>query len=163
MTEKQIEFYKYVFELEEKRYSELINRGKLYITTITFYLSLFFFKINDEKIVGLIQEVSNKISILLYITTASLLIALLLGILSIGIYSYERISDLEKVLRSTNEMGQKDESFFEDRAIDFAVATKQNTKINNRKAKLLLFSSFFILVGVISHFIYFLTLIEYND
>jgi len=142
----QYQIFKTLFDEESRRYSELEARSRLYLTVITFYLSVIGFKIND------VVEFANKfrVPLILYIVTAfALLLALLFTVASARIRNYERIADPEKIIRLLGESAPTDEDFLDARLIDLAVATNRNAIQNNRVALMLRYASTFIFIGVV--------------
>lgn len=154
--EKQYDFFKYMYIREEERYKELLNRGKVFITIITFYLGLLFFNAPDvlsfESTINIssYQKTWYSIPILLFT------ISFLLNIFALGVYKYEELNDLEELInKGGTELIEEDE-FLTRRLADFAIATKRNQIVNDRRATLLLFTSFFMLLGIVSHLLFLL-------
>src|SRR6266446_1254037 len=118
-TEIQYKVFKEVFDEEQARYSHLATRASVYLTIITFYVGVVFFKFN---------ELSNfakefKISPIWFLLVGLLLIiALLLVVLAISIRTYEGIFDPQKIINSFGKTPPKDEDFLDERIVDLSVA-----------------------------------------
>jgi hypothetical protein len=149
-TKDQYEFFKFLFENEEKRSTSLIDRGKTFISLIALY-SGFIALSADEKIGD---------AVLLWILFASaalsMLMSLLLSIVAVGVFRYEKINSPENIISSFGDVSPSDPEFFDDRIIDLTVACNRNSKRNDQRAKLLFWASFFILLGLSLHASYFL-------
>jgi hypothetical protein len=147
-TEKQYQFFKSLYDEETARYSELINRAKIYFSIITFYLGALAFK--ADSAIELAER--YRCPKLLYLSVGILfIIALSLTIVVLGIFKYERVCDPVKVIKSSGEEPPSDEDFFDYRIVDYAVASNRNSDKNNARANALWLASFFMLVGVIVH------------
>ena len=151
-TKDQYEIFKYVYEKEEKRFSELINRGKIYLSIITIYLAVFTIKIEDIKITVDDNCLSTFFATL---TGVFFIIALLSVVFSLGILKYEGICNIKRELLNFPKSGKPDQEVFEDRLADFAVSNDRNIKLNNQRATFLKIASYLIVAGVSSHLLTF--------
>lgn len=155
-TEKQFEFFKYLYTLEDQRFNELVNRGKVFTSIITLYLGLLFFKASEA--LSLAREF-NEVTLISYFGSIVLLvISLALSVLSLAIFQYEASTTPEAIIESFSDLPPSDEDFFDDRIVDFTVATPRNSEKNNRRARLLLWSNVFLFIGIISHLIFYLSI-----
>ena len=143
-TEAQYKFFKELYDEENKRYSDLDNKGKLYVTIITFYLGAIAFKFND--VTQLTVQVSYAKWFYLVIVSV-LVVALLCTIFAIRVRSFEGIADPVKVIDNYGESAPSDTDFLDDRIADLAVATNRNSNQNNRIAGSLALASVFIFLA----------------
>jgi len=144
-SEVQYNLFKTVFDDEITRHSGLESKAKLYLTIITFYLGIVGLKINE------VVEFANRFQlsiILLAIMALVLFLALLFTIAAMSIRKYERICDLEEVIKSFGESPPKDNDILDDWLVHLAVATNRNALQNNRVATLLQCASGLIFMAV---------------
>lgn len=151
-TKEQFDTFKYVYEKEEARFSELINRGKIYLSIITVYIGVFTLKIQD---IGTLVGDESFPKILLGATGVSFISALLACVLALGIFKYEGLCDIKEELLAFDDTGKPDAEFYEDRLADMAVAYDRNSLQNDRRALLLQISSYLMLAGVFCHLLAF--------
>ena len=151
-TKEQFDTFKYIYEKEEARFSELINRGKIYLSIVTIYIGVFSLKIQDiAELVG--DGAFSKI--LLGVTGACFIMALLACVLALGILKYEGLCDIKEELLAFGDSGKSDAEFYEDRLADMAVSYERNSLQNDRRASLLQVSSYLMIVGVFCHLLVF--------
>lgn len=152
--EKQYNFFKYLYEKEESRYKELLNRGKVFISIITFYLGLLLFKTSDYQTADAFIDTLG-IKVFLYALPIILFsIAFLINILSLGIYTYEYPNDLKSLIINNENQLYNNTEFLKGRIVDFAIAMERNYETNNKRAKLLFYTSIFMFLGIIGHLIF---------
>jgi len=151
-TKEQFHAFKYVYEKEEARFSELINRGKIYLSIITVYIGVFTLKIQD---VSTLVGNGSFSKILLGATGVCFIFALLACVLALGIFKYEGLCDIKEELLAFDDKGKPDSEFYEDRLADMAVAYERNSEQNDRRASLLEISSYLVLAGVFFHMLTF--------
>jgi len=144
-SKTQFDFFKAVYDEEIRVHSELESKAKLYLTIITFYLGAISFKIND--LVGVTQRLQIPITLLVAIAVI-LILAFLFTIGAMGIRKYERICDLETVIRSFGEAPAKDNDFLDEGLVNLAVATNRNASQNNRVGTLLQCASVLIFTAI---------------
>ncbi|GJQ60428.1 MAG: hypothetical protein D8M57_16115 [Candidatus Scalindua sp. AMX11] len=151
-TKEQFDEFKYVYEKEDARFSELINRGKIYLSIITVYIGVFTLKIQDiATLVG--NEWYSKV--ILGATGACFIFALLACVLALGIFKYEGLCNIKTELLKFDDAGKPNAEFYEDRLADMAVAYERNSLQNDRRALLLQLSSYLIFTGLFCHIIVF--------
>lgn len=151
-TKVQFDTFKYIYEKEEARFSELINRGKIYLSIITIYIGVFTLKIQD---IGTLVGDGSFSKILVGATGICFIFALLACILALGIFKYEGLCDIKEELLALGDAGKPDSEFYEDRLADMAVAYERNSEQNDHRASLLGISSYLVLAGVFFHMLAF--------
>lgn len=154
-TENQYEFFRYLYEEENSRYSELESRAKLYITIISLYMGALAFKLDD------VLKISNGriFSLGLFIGSVIIFsIALLFSILAIRIRVYEGITDPYDIFEEYGDEAPIDQDFFDNRIADLAVATDRNSIQNDIVAARLSDAAWFLYFGVICHIVGFMSL-----
>jgi hypothetical protein len=147
MTQRQYEFFKYLFDSEDARFKDLIERGKVYLTVATAYLGVLAFK-NQEF---LISSTDITAKVLFCLVALFFLAALVCIVFSLAIYKYEGLCDPEKVLEEIGSHPQSDDTFFDLRTADMAVAHNRNQKQNDRRADCLAIASWLMAIGVLFH------------
>ena len=144
-TPAQHTCFKNIYEREIARYERLIDRGKLYLSIITLYLGL---------LAVAADEVTPEIADHWIITGAYLasfilfIFALALVINAIGIRTYVYPTDPIKVIKELGAHPPTDSEFFDKRIADYAAAFEKNHPVNDGRAKLLKYASFFMLAGI---------------
>ena len=149
-SEIQYKVFKELFDEETRRYSDLDNKGKLYVTIITFYLGAIAFKLRD------VAEFTNSVPYAkwFYLAIAAMLvIALLFAILGIRVRSFEGIFDPEKIIASLGPVAPTDEEFLDDRIVDLAVSTNKNSRRNDKVASSLASALFCVFIAGATQFI----------
>lgn len=152
-TENQYNFFKYVYEKEQDRYKELLNRGKVFIGIISFYVgTLVVNSVNNLPDLKGEHHLWSDYLILVSLITFG--IGFFLSILAMGFYKHENITNLTRVIKSFGDSPMRDEDFFDYRLADFTVATERNHEKNNIRAKLLTGTLVCIFLGILSHLIF---------
>ena len=149
-TEAQYKIFKELYDEETKRYSDLDNKGKLYITIVTFYLGAIAFKFRD------VSEFTNSVSFAkwFYLVIASMLVAaLVFTVYSLRVRTSEGIADPEEIIANFGPVAPTNEEFFEDRIADLAAATNKNSRRNNQIADYLAAAGVLILMAGAIQFI----------
>ena len=148
-TKTEFDLFKFMYEEQQTRASELVNRGKIYLSMTTAYLGFLAFKGNE-----LLGQDSRAEAFIAYLLSASLFVlSLLMTIWALGVYRYEIPTDPIELLENPPPTPPTDDEFREDRLADFAVATKRNLDWNEKRATRLILSSCFLLAGVIAHLV----------
>lgn len=149
-SEKQYDFFKYVYEKEQDRYKELLNRGKLFIGVIAFYIGTLAMN-SSMNLFDLIKTQDFWNNILLIGSLFFFGVGFLFNIFALGLYKHENITNLTRVIKSYGEKPMPDEQFFDYRLVDFAVATERNHKKNNLRALFLTGALICIFLGIGFH------------
>jgi hypothetical protein len=138
-TKEQYEFFRSLYDEEERTYEQLEGRAKLYLTIVSLFLAGLLLKADETRksaaAIGLPWWVLGATTILLAGTLALLVVAM-------RIRTYEGASDPEEIVKGFGEKPPKDEVFFDDRIADYVVATNRNTKVNNSTAMTLQYASY---------------------
>ena len=154
-TEHQYKIFRELYDEENQRYSELDNKGKLYVTIITFYLGAIAFKFND------VTHLTDSVHYAkwFYLVIACVLVAALLcTIFAIRVRSFEGICDPEEVINHYDN-APSDEEFFDDRIVDLAVATNRNSQQNDKIATNLSVASILIFAAAMIQLVLLVTAI----
>jgi hypothetical protein len=154
-TVAQYEFFKFLYEQQSKRYEQLEARARFYLTILTFYLGAV--AVSGKDLLPFLAK-SHVTRWIFSGSGVAFVLAIALCVMSARIRIYEGVADPERLIRSSGEREVKDSSFYENRIIDFAVATSKNSKEYDKIAKVLKWVVTFTFVGVGLHllgFIYF--------
>jgi hypothetical protein len=130
-TDGQYKFFNELYEEENQRSLQLDNKAKLYLSIIIFYLGAVAFKFKD------VLELTNSAQYTrwAYLAIAAILVlALLFTVLATRIRAFEGVCDPEEVIEGFGDEPPTDEDFFDDRIVDFALATNRNSVQNDRIA-----------------------------
>jgi len=153
--ERQLEYYRYLYELERKRTNSIVDGLKIYLVFLSFFFGSLLFKAIDLTFIEQIIQYQSiniiyKIIILsLYcISALLLLISLGLSMYVLKPWNYERLSDPEFQLK-TSTITQYDIEILMNYIADFAHITNRTNKINNKRAKLLSYSLSLLFLGVL--------------
>lgn len=153
-TEKQFEFFKFIYLQEEERHKELIERGKVYLAILTFYIG--FLVSNFSSATDLTKQLTfwdiAKLSILLF-GVLLFIVAFVFVTMSLSIYKHEVFADPKEIIENFGETAPTDSDFYDDRIIEFSASTIKNRSINNSRAKKLKYATILMLLGITVHII----------
>lgn len=144
-TEAVYQIFAALYKEEEDRFSELVNRAKIYLSICTFFLGGSAFKLSFDpgthsaKIIALA-------GVTIFITT------FLLIIMALAIFSYEGRFDPREVVTSFGDDVPADADFRDDRIADIVVAYERNSRLNDTRATLLQLASGGMFLGVVVMF-----------
>lgn len=145
-TEEQHEFFRYLYEEEQRRYAHLEARARLYLSIISLFLATLIFKVEDVRTSVEMLGVPWWAVLVQGVLLASALVFVVIGAF---IRSYEGVADAEDVVKSFGDKPPVDGSFFDDRIADYVVATTRNAAENNRAARFLTISVSFLLAAML--------------
>jgi hypothetical protein len=145
-TQAQYEFFRSLYEEEERTSLQLEGRAKVYLGIISAFLVTVFLK-TDEVVRS---ATTLKISFSLLLIEAVLLsIALVFVILGLRIRHFEAVNDGVDIVNAYGETEPEDSEFFDDRIADYAFASSRNRAFNNETAVLLAWASWLIIAGML--------------
>lgn len=127
-TEKQMAFFKSLYDEELARHSGLQERAKVYITVITIYVGVIGLKIQEVATLATSFKVPYW---LLLVVGVAVGVALLLTVLAVRIRQYEAAADPYVVSKEFQAGTPTDEAFFSARIADYTVATRKNRVTND--------------------------------
>jgi hypothetical protein len=136
-TKEQCDFFRSLYEEEERRYGQLEARAKLYLSVIAIFLATITLKLPDVQASVKILQVPFWPFL---VEAALLAAALVFVVLGAFIREYEGIADPNDVVDGFGDTPPSNETFFDDRIADYVVATTRNSKVNDRSARYLLVS-----------------------
>jgi len=145
-TDKQLEFFRYLFEHEAKRYEHLAERAKLYFAVISFYLGAIAFKFED--VAKFVRQSAVPV-LVVAINGAIATAALVFCVLAMQIRPYEAIADPEDIIKRFGSQQPTDADFNDERLVEFTVAARRNGGENERTARYLAISAALLLVSVV--------------
>lgn len=133
-TKEQHDFFRFLYEEEERRYSQLEGRAKLYLSVIAIFLATLIFKIDDvEKSIELLRIPWSVVLVQAALQASSLVFV----VFGVFIREYEGIADPEEIVAGFGEAPPTNEAFFDDRIADYVVATNRNAAANDKAARFL--------------------------
>jgi hypothetical protein len=147
-TEKQMAFFKSLYDEEAARHAVLMERAKTYITVITIYIGIVGLKVGD--LTALTKDFRVPWALLLCIALA-VGAALLLTVMAIRVREFEALVEPEKAAKELDAPNMTDEKFFANRIADYVVATQVNRKVVNDIGFKLRLAVMFLAGGVALH------------
>lgn len=145
-SEAIYKFFQTLYDEETKRFAELESKARLYFSIASLYVGAIAFKFDD--VVKLFKGV-NLPAVLIVLDGTLFILAVLFCVLAMQTRNYEGIAEPYDVLHSfQTDTAPADADFFEARMVDYTVAAKRNSKINDRVAIWLSVPGFSILAGV---------------
>jgi hypothetical protein len=153
--ERQLEYSKYLYELERKRTSSIVDGIKIYLVLLSLLFGSLVFNLFDIAIIKNIMSYPNIEPVYKLILIFIYCISIILFLISLGItiiilkpWNYERLADPEQQLQSINTM-QYDTEQLMNYIADFSYIANKTNDINNKRASLLSYSLFSLFIGVI--------------
>jgi hypothetical protein len=148
-SEQQFEFFKSLYEAESRRAGVLAEHAKNNLGLATLYSAFILFVVEKQIVV-------TSLSKALFIATVlCMLMAFLLSLWATQVANYEACTVPKDVFAFYGDKPPTDEEFFDDRIVDYSVASERNSLVNDKKARQLLFARYFLLLGVTLHASYF--------
>lgn len=133
-TKEQLDFFRFLYDEEERRYGQLESRAKFYLSVIALFVATLTFKLEDaQKSVAILGAPWW----LVLVEGALLATALVFVVISVFIREYEGVADPEDIVNGFGDKVPSNESFFDDRIADYVVATGRNSAMNDRAARFL--------------------------
>jgi hypothetical protein len=149
-SEKQMEFFKYLFDLESERRKLLRATATTYLTLSTFYSAFVFFVAEKLRPIEFLPK------LLFAAAVVSMIVAFVLSLWVIQVSSLYVPTRPNAVIGQYGEHPPSDADFFDNRIIDFSVAYNANSPLNDRKARTLAAAGGSMLAGLIFHALFFL-------
>lgn len=148
-TEKQLDYFKHLYDEEYKRVSSLEDNAKSNIGFATFYTA--FVAFTADKL----QPFDFASKMLFFISILFLVLSFLLSLFATRVLGYEISRSPEEALdEMSKDVVPTNEDFFDARIVDYAIAAETNAKINNSKARFLNWARYMLLVGITSNSCY---------
>lgn len=128
---EQFELFYRFYEAENDRYENLNKRASIYLSVIS-GLTLF----AGLKLDDLIKQIPSHWLTLAFASFSGLFVlgCILATVLSLRVYPYRDVCDLEEFLVEIEEREYEDEDIFSVLLANLADATKANREINDRRA-----------------------------
>ena len=145
-TKDQYEFYRSLYDEEERTSLQLEGRAKIYLGVISAFLVTFL--LNTDEVVRSAHTLGIPWWAIL-IEAVIFSAAMLCVIYSLRINVYEAVNDGSSLIDSYVGDGPTDEEFFEDRIADYAVASSRNRNVNNTTASVLAWAGWLLISGMI--------------
>jgi hypothetical protein len=144
-TKNQYDACKAIYDEELKRYTELTDKGKMYLGVCTFFVGGSALKLNE------VFANSPWWAYWTYaLALAAFAAAFVFIVISLGVYPYETAFDPQvDFIDTLGPAPPTDEDFFDDRIADVAVACTRNVEQNEIRARHLQRASYALLAGVV--------------
>jgi hypothetical protein len=156
-TKEQYEFFRSLYEAEERTYEQLEGRAKVYLGVVTAFLATVLVKASD------VVESAKALNVPWWSILAEailLTIVLTLILFALRIRAYEAVNDGEEIIEEFGENIPSDEEFFDDRIADYAVAASRNLRANNETATFLAWASRLLVASMVGLMGIFLTAVR---
>jgi hypothetical protein len=150
-SENQYSVFKAMYDEESARWNGLMDRAKTYISLVTLFSGLLVFKSDDLN--GYLGA-APRVRVPFVLGAALFICSLIAIVLSTTVREYEGSGDPERIINELPEDEvMTDEAFFDDRIVELAAATTNNAKQNERLARGLHGTSWFLIAGTSCIFI----------
>jgi hypothetical protein len=145
-TKDQCEFFRSLYEEEERTSVQLEGRAKVYLGIISAFLVTIFLKTDD------VLKSANTLHIsfpLLLVEALLLCAALIFVMLALRVRRFEAVNDGMDIIGRHEGSEPDDEQFFGDRIVDYAFASSRNRAVNSQTSTLLAWGSWLIIAGML--------------
>jgi hypothetical protein len=149
-TEKQMEFFKLLYDSESERTEFLRATAKTYLTLSAFYSAFVIFVAEKLRPVYLSSKLLFGGAVLSMITS------FLLSLWVIQVARFVALTHPQLIFDQYGARPPSDSEFFDNRITDFSVAYIANSKVNDRKAMVLAVGGWALLAGLLLHALFFL-------
>ncbi|MDE3819714.1 hypothetical protein [Sinorhizobium meliloti] len=150
-TREQMDFFKSVYEEEEKRTAILLEHSKNNVTLVTLYSGFALFVL-DKHASGL----SATGFTLFAVSLCAMAVSFFLSLLITNIAPYEALTDPDEIIAKLGSTPPTNEEFFDARIIDYTAAYQRNSAVNDRKAEWMSLARYALLLGVVLHASFFI-------
>ena len=161
ITKEQYDFFKNQYEEENNRYSDLIKKSQIYLSLQTLLLSAVFFKIKDLNEILKKTDCQDFMFIFFGVAILQVFISIFYNVLSMKVSKFEGVNNLRDVLSEFTSDSMSDEQFYTNRIVDYTVATGRNAEINDKSAKYLKISTYFLAVGLTCTILFLILIIKF--
>jgi TRAP-type C4-dicarboxylate transport system permease small subunit len=145
-TKEQYEFFRSLYEDEERTYAQLEARARFYLSIVSIFLASVLLKTEE------VQKSARALGLPWWLVLGEAVLlsgALLFVTLGALIRRYEGIADPEDIVKSFGEDVPSNEQFFDDRIADYTVATNRNAAVNERTARLLSYAGILLSASMV--------------
>jgi hypothetical protein len=146
VTKEECEFFRDLYEAEERVALRLEGRAKVYLGVISAVLAAVLLKAGDAKAIAKTLKIAW---VLLLMEALAMTCALVLVLWSLRLHRYDAANDGIKLMKRYAEDWPDEADFNKERAIDYAVASSRNRMRTEGMAKTLSLASFFMMSGIL--------------
>jgi hypothetical protein len=147
VTKEQCDFFRALYDEEERTSVELEGRAKVYLSIISAFLAGMILKAADAK--GLADALHIRWGLML-LDALPMSIALFLVLWALRIRRFEAANDGPQLIALyVQESWPTADQFYGERVADYAAASHKNRLLNNRTSLLLEYASLFMGLGII--------------
>jgi hypothetical protein len=142
----QYELFRGLYHDEDRTSVQLEGRAKVYLSVITAFVVAMVLKADEvSKSITTLQIPWWAVLVLAVILTASLVCV----VAALRIRKYEAVNDGVDIIEGYGGNLPSDVEFFEDRMVDYAVASSRNRIVNNETATVLQVAGWLLVIGMI--------------
>ncbi len=134
VRKEQYEFFRALYDEEERTTVQLEGRAKVYLGVISAFLATLLLKADDAQKVAAVLKVPW---FLLLLEALPMTVALGVVFWALRIREFEAVNDGPDLIDRYGDDWPTEEQFYEDRVADYAVASSINRGLNNQTAGLL--------------------------
>jgi hypothetical protein len=146
VTKEQYEFFRALYDEEERTALQLEGRAKVYLGVISAFLAAVLLKAGDAKEIAKALQVPW---VLLISDAFPMSLALLLVLWSLRIRDFEAVNDGPALVDAYEDDWPGDAQFYRDRVADYAFASARNRRVNQETADLLAWASRAMAAGIL--------------
>ena len=146
VTKEQYEFYRSLYDEEERTSLQLEGRSKVYLGVVSAILAAILFKADEAR------KTADALHIpweLLLLEALAMTLALLVVLWALRFRDYQAVSDGLELIERDSKDWPSNEKFYEERAADYAEASTENRRINRETAVLLAVASWLMSSGIL--------------
>ena len=146
VTKEQYEFYRALFDAEERTSLQLEGRAKVYLGIVSAFVAAMIVKASDAEATARSLHIPWGLMLL---EALPMTIALALILWALRIRNFEAVNDGAQIISEYGDDWPTEEQFYGDRLVDYAFASSTNRTLNNKTALFLSWSSWFMASGII--------------
>ena len=146
VTKEQCDFFRGLFEAEERLSNQLEGRAKVYLGVISAILAAILLKADEARKAA---DMLHIPWLLLLMESLAMTLALLIVLLALRFRDYQAVSDGLELVERDSTHWPTNEKFYEERVADYAEASTENRRINMETARLLAAASWLMSSGIL--------------
>jgi hypothetical protein len=153
-TEKQFEFFRSLYEAENKRMALMQGHARDNLALATLYSAFLVFVMQNAS--PNLASMTMLDKALISLCVGAMMLSFLLSLLATRVTTVEIPTNPNAIIDGFGREPPSDSEFFDDRIADYVVAYERCYPINERKGRLLLVARYSLLVGILCHAGYFI-------
>jgi hypothetical protein len=146
VTKEQYEFYRSLYDEEERTSVQLEGRSKVYLGVVSAILAAILFKADEAR------KTADALHIpweLLLLEALAMTLALLVVLRALRFRDYQAVCDGALLIEKDSVDWPSNDRFYGERVTDYAEASTENRSINRETATLLAVASWLVSSGIL--------------